>query len=118
MSVFCSERTLALKKLSLSLLANTVSERRKAKKITQKQLSELTGINRALLSRLESRDFTPSIDQLQALGEALGFENVGTYMIVGLVGLNFVFEFVINLILCPAIVMLIKYGEKSIARRK
>ena len=57
-------------------------------------------------------------DTVKAWGEGLGFENVGTYMIVGLVGLNFVFEFVVNLILCPAIVMLIKYGEKSIARRK
>ena len=63
-----------MKKLSLPLLADTVSERRREKKITQKQLSELTGINRALLSRLESEDFTPSVDQLQALGEALGFE--------------------------------------------
>ena len=63
-----------MKKLSLSLLADTVAERRREKKITQKQLSELTGINRSLLSRLESRDFTPSVEQLQALGEALDFE--------------------------------------------
>ena len=63
-----------MKKLSLSLLADLTAERRREKKITQKRLSELTGINRALLSRLESRDFTPSVEQLQALGEALGFE--------------------------------------------
>ena len=63
-----------MKKLSLPLLADTVAERRREKKITQKQLSELTGINRSLLSRLESRDFTPSVEQLQALGEALDFE--------------------------------------------
>ncbi|MBQ7061184.1 MAG: hypothetical protein IJM85_05320 [Clostridia bacterium] len=47
-----------------------------------------------------------------------GGSNVGTFMIVGLVGLNFVFELAINLILSPAIVMLIRYGEKSIAKKK
>ena len=63
-----------MKKLSAQLLAETVVSRRKSLKITQAQLSEKTGINRGLLSRLESQDFTPSIEQLQALGEALGFE--------------------------------------------
>lgn len=46
-----------------------------------------------------------------------GETNVGTFMIVGLVGLNFLFELAVNLILSPAIVMLIKYGEKSIAKK-
>ena len=63
-----------MKKLSLQLLADTVTSRRKAKKLTQAQLAQITGMNRAILSRLESMDYTPSVDQLQALGEALGFE--------------------------------------------
>ena len=63
-----------MKKLSLQLLADTVISRRKAKKLTQAQLAQITGMNRAILSRLESMDYTPSVDQLQALGEALGFE--------------------------------------------
>ena len=63
-----------MKKLSLQLLADTVVSRRKAMKITQAQLSKTTGINRGLLTRLESLDYTPSIEQLQALGEALHFE--------------------------------------------
>lgn len=63
-----------MKKLSLSLLAETVVSRRKALKITQVELSKKTGIHRSLLSRLESADFTPSVDQLQALAEVLGFE--------------------------------------------
>ena len=63
-----------MKKLSSRLLADTVSSRRKAMKLTQAQLSKTTGINRALLSRLESGGFTPSIDQLQALAEALNFD--------------------------------------------
>ena len=63
-----------MKKLSTSLLADLVSTGRKAKSMTQKQLADATGINRALLSRLEKQDFVPSIAQLEALGEALGFE--------------------------------------------
>ena len=65
-----------MKHLSLKLLADTVVSHRKAKKITQVQLSKLTGINRTLLSRLESQDYTPSVDQLQALSEILGFDPV------------------------------------------
>ena len=63
-----------MKKLSLQLLADTVVSRRKAQKITQAQLAKATGIHRGLLSRLESRDYTPSINQIQALAEVLGFE--------------------------------------------
>ena len=64
-----------MKRLSLSLLAQTVSSRRKTLKMTQTQLAERTGINRALLSRLESQNFTPSVDQLQALAEVLDFDS-------------------------------------------
>ena len=63
-----------MKKLSMQLLADTVVSRRKALKITQAQLAKTTGIHRGLLSRLESKDFTPSIEQLQALAEALNFD--------------------------------------------
>ncbi len=63
-----------MKKLSLSLLAQTVAARRKALKITQSRLAEMTGVNRALVSRMESGAFTPSVDQLLALSDALGFD--------------------------------------------
>ena len=63
-----------MKKLSLQLLAETVVSRRKEQKITQAQLAKAAGMNRSVLSKLESMEYTPSIDQLQALGEALGFE--------------------------------------------
>ncbi|MDU3688714.1 MAG: helix-turn-helix transcriptional regulator, partial [Anaerococcus hydrogenalis] len=36
------------------------------KKFTQRNLSDLTGINRTMISRIESCDYVPSIDQLQA----------------------------------------------------
>ena len=63
-----------MKKLSTSRLAELVTEGRKAKNLTQQQLADATGINRALISRLEKQDFVPSIQQLEELGEALGFE--------------------------------------------
>ena len=37
-------------------------------------LAEATGINRALISRVEKQDFILSIPQLEQLGEVLGFE--------------------------------------------
>ena len=55
-------------------LVNTVINERKAKGLTQVQLAEATGINRAMIGRLENSDYIPSIDQLQRLGENLRFE--------------------------------------------
>ncbi|MBT9627923.1 nucleotide sugar dehydrogenase [Ligilactobacillus ruminis] len=63
-----------MKKLSQSLLADIVSTKRKAKNMTQQELSDKVGINRALLSRLEQQDFMPSIPQLENLAEVLDFE--------------------------------------------
>ena len=63
-----------MKKLSTAILAEIVETKRKAAKLTQAQLAETTGINRAQLSRLEQEDYYPSIPQLEALGEALDFD--------------------------------------------
>ena len=63
-----------MKKLSQSLMAQTIIAKRKEKKMTQQQLADATGINRAIISRLESLDFVPSIAQLETLGEILDFE--------------------------------------------
>lgn len=62
-----------MKQLSLKLLVQTVKSRRKTLNLTQAELSRRTGINRALLSRLESADYTPSVDQLLTLSEVLDF---------------------------------------------
>ncbi|MCF0133932.1 MAG: XRE family transcriptional regulator, partial [Blautia sp.] len=69
-----------MRKLSTSLLAETIIHRRKALKMTQQQLSDKTGINRTLIEKLEAQDFCPSITQLEALGEALGFEPAELYI--------------------------------------
>ena len=64
-----------MKHLSSKLLAETVISRRKAIKMSQLTLSKKTGINRSIISRLESEDYTPSVDQLLALAEVLEFDH-------------------------------------------
>lgn len=63
-----------MKKLSLKKLAETVNARRRAMEMTQAALAGATGMNRSILSRLESQDYMPSIEQLQALAEVLAFD--------------------------------------------
>lgn len=64
-----------MKHLSLEKLAETVISKRKAMKMSQADISERTGINRSLLSRLEQQDYSPSVDQLLALSEVLEFDH-------------------------------------------
>jgi len=63
-----------MKTLSLSLLSSTVIPRRKAMKLTQADLAKSVGMNRSMLSKLETQGYTPSIDQLQAIAKFLGFD--------------------------------------------
>ncbi len=63
-----------MKHLSLKLLAEAVTGRRKTLKLSQAALSEKTGINRSILSRLEMQDYSPSVDQLLSLSAVLGFQ--------------------------------------------
>ena len=63
-----------MKHLSLVKLSETVVSKRKSLKLSQSALAEKTGINRSLLSRLETLDYTPSVDQLLALSEVLDFD--------------------------------------------
>lgn len=55
--------------------------------------------------------FMPTIEGWAA---AAGVESAGTYMITGLAGLNFIAEFVVNIVLSPIIVRLIHLGKKEI----
>ena len=72
-----------MKKLSFSLLAETVKKGRKEKNITQAQLAQLTGINRSMIGRLEKEAFKPSTDQLEAIAEVLGFDLTDLYVEAG-----------------------------------
>lgn len=69
-----------MKELSVEKLADFVSTYRKSKNFSQRNLSDLTGINRTMISRIESCDYVPSIDQLQALAEVLGFDIVDLFV--------------------------------------
>lgn len=55
-------------------------------------------------------------DTVAAWGEGLGFENAFVYMIVGLVGINFLIELGTNLVLNPAILRIIKIGRKKLVK--
>lgn len=63
-----------MKKLSTIKLAEVIKIKREDKELTQDQLSELTGINRIMIGRIERQNFIPSITQLQSLASTLEFE--------------------------------------------
>lgn len=69
-----------MKKLSSKLVASTVFSKRREQKISQAQLSTMSGINRSMIGRIENEQYTPSIDQLETLGEILGFEVVDMFV--------------------------------------
>jgi len=48
---------------------------------------------------------------LTGWGEAAGFASVTAFIFLGMIGLNFLFELGLNIILSPAIVRLIQYGQ-------
>lgn len=54
--------------------------------------------------------FMPTINEW---AEGAGFESAGKFMIVGLVGANFLFELGLNIVLAPVIVKLVSLGRKE-----
>ena len=69
-----------MRKLSVDKLVETVHRLRKEQGLTQAQLASATGINRAMIGRMENKDYIPTVEQLQALGETLGFEVVDLFV--------------------------------------
>ena len=53
------------------------------------------------------------METISGWAAAMGFENVGTYMIVGFVGFNFLFEMLVNVILSPVIIRLIHAARNN-----
>ncbi|MDD6394826.1 MAG: ECF transporter S component [Firmicutes bacterium] len=54
------------------------------------------------------------METIRGWAEAFGFgSNVAAYMIIGLVGVNFLLEMLVNVVLSPVIVRLIHIGKKS-----
>lgn len=52
------------------------------------------------------------LDTLSEWGASFGYDNVVTYMFVGMIGLNFLFELGFNLVLSPIVVTLLKMRKK------
>jgi uncharacterized membrane protein len=52
------------------------------------------------------------LDTIKEWGAGAGFENVGAYLIFGMVGLNFLVEMGINIFLSPVVVRLLNIGKK------
>ena len=53
------------------------------------------------------------MDTISDWAAASGFPHVGSYMILGLVGANFLFEVLFNIVLSPVILRLISIGKKE-----
>ena len=51
------------------------------------------------------------LETIAEWGKALGFEDVYAYMFLGLAGINFVIEVVVNIVLAPVIIRLIKAAK-------
>ena len=55
-------------------------------------------------------------ETIKGWAEGAGFASAGAFMIVGLVGTNFLVEMAINIILSPTILRLVHLGKKSVNR--
>ena len=69
-----------MKKLSVDKMILTIRKRRKDMNLTQADLAKVTGINRVTIGRIENKEYIPSIEQLQSLGEALDFEPIDLFI--------------------------------------
>lgn len=56
-------------------------------------------------------------DTIKAWAEGAGFASAGAFMIFGLVGVNFLVELAVNLVLSSAIVSIIRIGAGSIGKK-
>ena len=54
------------------------------------------------------------MDTIRAWGSAMGFENAFAYIILGMIGINFIIELVLNIILSPTVIRLLAIKEKHI----
>ena len=52
------------------------------------------------------------LETVAGWGAAMGYENVASYMFLGLAGVNFLIEMGVNILLAPVIVRLIRVGKK------
>lgn len=56
--------------------------------------------------------FTFFMETIRAWGEGLGYDNAFAYIILGMIGINFIIELILNIILSPTVVKLIDIKKK------
>ena len=81
--------------------------------VRERLLAKLSGANNFRLALITSPAGYGKTTLISQWAAGSGFGNVGTYMIVGLVGLNFVFELIVDIVLSPIVVRLINIGKKG-----
>ena len=57
------------------------------------------------------------MDFVREMAAGAGYESAGVFMIVGFVGINFLLELGVNIVLAPVISRLIRLGKKAYAGR-
>ncbi|WP_158527518.1 helix-turn-helix domain-containing protein, partial [Streptococcus gallolyticus] len=63
-----------MKSFSSAILAKLILDYRKDNKVSQEALATESGINRSILSKIEQAEHVPSIAQLEALANIIGFD--------------------------------------------
>ncbi|MDO4198832.1 MAG: helix-turn-helix domain-containing protein, partial [Erysipelotrichaceae bacterium] len=63
-----------MKTISNKLLIKTIKDKRKELHLSQSDLSDKTGINRAMISKIENNTYNPSLEQLLSLQKVLDFD--------------------------------------------
>ena len=63
-----------MKQIILSQLSEIIKSERKAQGLTQLDVSNKTGLNRSMLSKIETAEYMPSLEQLSILCDALSID--------------------------------------------
>lgn len=63
-----------MRKISRSILMNVLVTKRREKAFTQEQLASIVKMDCSMIECMEKGDYIPSIEQLEMLGDILGFE--------------------------------------------
>lgn len=63
-----------MKRFSKKQISEVIANKRRQKGMTQAMLSEVTGINRSMIGRIENEEYLPRLDQLEILADVLNFE--------------------------------------------
>jgi uncharacterized membrane protein len=53
------------------------------------------------------------MDTIRTWGEGLGYENAFAYIFLGMIGVNFIIEVVLNLLLSPSVIRLLEIKDKK-----